>query len=88
MNKVDVIAEFLAEENFRLAVLRRNSKKVDQLKTGFYYIALKANVPIIPAFNFGKKEVNLSPPPQEISMKINYLKKHFKGVEGKIVKRI
>jgi 1-acyl-sn-glycerol-3-phosphate acyltransferase len=30
--------------------------KVDQLKTGFYYIALKANVPIIPvAFNFGKK---------------------------------
>jgi hypothetical protein len=38
--------------------------KVDQLKTGFYYIALKANVPIIPvAFNFGKKkEVNLGTP--------------------------
>jgi 1-acyl-sn-glycerol-3-phosphate acyltransferase len=39
-------------------VVGRNSQKVDQLKTGFYYIALKANVPIIPvAFNFGKKKL-------------------------------
>jgi hypothetical protein len=36
---------------------RRNSKKVGEIKTGFYYIALKANVPLIPvAFDFGKKK--------------------------------
>jgi 1-acyl-sn-glycerol-3-phosphate acyltransferase len=43
-------------------VAPKERNKVDQLKTGFYYIALKANVPIIPvAFNFGKK-VNLGTP--------------------------
>jgi 1-acyl-sn-glycerol-3-phosphate acyltransferase len=61
MNKVDVIAAIFSEEKFSFAVLPEGTrKKVDQLKTGFYYIALKANVPIISvAFNFGKK-VNLS----------------------------
>jgi len=38
-------------------------KKVDELRTGFYYIALKANVPIVPvAFDFGKKEVKIGDP--------------------------
>jgi hypothetical protein len=40
---------------------RKELAKVDQLKTGFYYIALKANVPIIPVA-FKKKEVNLGTP--------------------------
>jgi 1-acyl-sn-glycerol-3-phosphate acyltransferase len=59
MNKVDSIAAILAEESFRLAVAPEGTRnKVDQLKTGFYYIALKANVPIIPvAFNFGKRKL-------------------------------
>jgi hypothetical protein len=57
MNKVDSIAAILAEEKFSSCRGSEGTRnKVDQLKTGFYYIALKANVPIIPvAFNFGKK---------------------------------
>ena len=65
--------------------------KVDQLKTGFYYIALKANIPIIPvAFNFGKKEVNLGTPLMptgNIDEELIILKNHFKGVEGKIAEK-
>jgi 1-acyl-sn-glycerol-3-phosphate acyltransferase len=90
MNKVDSIAAiFSRRETFRLAVAPEGTRnKVDQLKTGFYYIALKANVPIVPvAFNFGKKEVNLGAPlmPKgNIEDDLTILKKHFKGVEGKI----
>ena len=90
MNKVDSIAAiFGRREIFRLAVAPEGTrKKVDQLKTGFYYIALKANVPIVPvAFNFGKKEVNLGiplVPKGNIEEDLIILKKHFKGVEGKV----
>lgn len=90
MNKVDSIAAiFSRKETFRLAVAPEGTRnKVDQLKTGFYYIALKANVPIVPvAFNFGKKEVNLGAPLMptgNIEEDLTILKKHFKGVEGKI----
>lgn len=90
LNKVDSIAAiFDKKETFRLAVAPEGTRKyVSELKTGFYYIALKANVPIIPvAFNFGKKEVNLgSPmlPTGNIDLDMNILTQHFIGVEGKI----
>jgi 1-acyl-sn-glycerol-3-phosphate acyltransferase len=93
MNKVDVIAEiFNRRKVFRLAVLPEGTRdKVGQLKTGFYYIALKANVPIIPvAFDFGKKEVNLGAPLMptgNIEEDLIILKKHFRGVEGKIAEK-
>lgn len=92
-NKVDAIAEiFKRREVFRLAVAPEGTrKKVDQLKTGFYYIALKANVPIIPvAFDFGKKEVNIGKPMMptgNIEQDMAILKQHYKGVEGKIPKK-
>ena len=90
LNKVDSIAAiFQKKEIFRLAVAPEGTrKKVTKLKTGFYYIALKANVPIIPiTFDFGRKEVNLGNPvlpsgDYESDMVI--LKKHYKGVKGKI----
>ncbi|MFT5964807.1 MAG: 1-acyl-sn-glycerol-3-phosphate acyltransferase [Flavobacterium sp.] len=89
-NKVDSVAAiFDKKEVFRLAVLPEGTrKKVSEIKTGFYYIALKANVPLIPvAFDFGKKEVNLGAPLMasgniEIDMPI--LMEHFIGVKGKI----
>jgi len=59
LNKVDSIAAiFERKEIFRLAVaLEGTRKKVTELKTGFYYIALKAKVPIIPVtFDFGIKK--------------------------------
>ncbi|TDE43171.1 acyltransferase [Flavobacterium rhamnosiphilum] len=90
LNKVDSIAAiFQRKEVFRLAVAPEGTrKKVGELKTGFYYIALKANVPIIPvAFDFGKKEVNLGKPLMptgDIEADLIILKKHYVGVEGKI----
>lgn len=64
-NKVDAIAAiFRKREVFRLAIAPEGTrKKVDRWKTGFYYIALKADVPIIAAaFDYGKKEVKIAPP--------------------------
>ena len=38
-------------------------KKVDKLRTGFYYIAKKSNVPIIPVgFDFSRKVVVVGTP--------------------------
>jgi len=90
LNKVDSIASiFQRKEIFRLAVAPEGTRKfVNELKTGFYYIALKANVPIIPvAFDFGKKEVNLGAPLMptgDIESDLIILKQHYIGVEGKI----
>ena len=89
LNKVDSIAAiFQRKEVFRLAVAPEGTReKVGELKTGFYYIALKANVPIIPvAFDFGKKEVNLGRPHYPsgvIDHDLAILKQHFIGVKGK-----
>ncbi|WPO78082.1 1-acyl-sn-glycerol-3-phosphate acyltransferase [Flavobacterium sp. KACC 22761] len=90
LNKVDSIAAiFDRKEIFRLAVAPEGTRKgVTEIRTGFYYIALKANVPIVPvAFDWGKKEVNLGVPffptgNYEADWKI--LKMHYKGVVGKI----
>lgn len=64
-NKVDAIAAIFRErEVFRLAIAPEGTrKKVEEWKTGFYYIALKANVPVIAvAFDYGKKEVKIAEP--------------------------
>ena len=63
-------------------------KKVNKWKTGFYYIAKKANVPIISAaLDFENKQIVISKPfdlTDDINEDINYLKSLFKGVKGKI----
>ena len=63
-------------------------KKVTELKTGFYYIALKAKVPIIPvAFNYGKKEVQIGQPffpTGNIDEDLKTLMPHFENVKGKV----
>jgi 1-acyl-sn-glycerol-3-phosphate acyltransferase len=90
LNKVEAIAKvFENHEEFRLAVAPEGTrKKVNELKSGFYYIAVKANVPIIPvAFDFGRKTVKIGKPfyttgNYEADLKI--LLKHFDGVYGKI----
>lgn len=91
LNKVDAIASiFERKETFRLAVAPEGTrKKISELRTGFYYIALKANVPIIPvAFNWGKKEVNLGKtffPTGDYEADLQTLGNHFKDVSGKIL---
>jgi len=92
-NNVDATAEiFSKHETFRLSLSPEGTrKKVTELRTGFYYIALKANVPIIPvAFDFGKKEVKIGTPfmptgNYEQDMKL--ILPFYKGVKGRIPER-
>jgi 1-acyl-sn-glycerol-3-phosphate acyltransferase len=92
-NNVDATVKvFLKKDVFRLALSPEGTrKKVTKLRTGFYYIALKVNIPIIPvAFDFGKKEVKVGEPfiPSgnfEEDMKL--LLPFYKGVKGKISER-
>ncbi|MBC7525706.1 MAG: 1-acyl-sn-glycerol-3-phosphate acyltransferase [Flavobacterium sp.] len=88
-NLVDsIVSIFDKKETFRLAISPEGTrKKVTQLKTGFYYIALKAKVPIIPvAFDYGKKEVNFGIPlylSGNFNDDMKILMQHFKNVKGK-----
>lgn len=90
LNKVDSIARIFDKKDvFRLAVAPEGTRKqVSELKTGFYYIALKAAVPIITvAFDFGKKQVKFGSavvPRGNIEADMEMLKSDFKGVLGKI----
>ena len=89
-NKVDSIVRIFESKNvFRLAISPEGTrKKVLQWKTGFYFIALKANVPIIPvAFDYGKKEVVYHAPfypTGNFDKDLHILHSYFKGVKGKI----
>jgi 1-acyl-sn-glycerol-3-phosphate acyltransferase len=89
-NMVDaVVAVFEKKKIFRFALAPEGTrKKVKALKTGFYYIAKKANVPILMvAFDFGKKEVKFSEPlwpTDNINQDFKKVRQFFKGVKGKI----
>lgn len=64
-NLVDAIVKvFNEKEQFRLALSPEGTrKKVDKWKTGFYYIAKGAKVPVVMAtIDYGKKQVKLSEP--------------------------
>lgn len=90
LNLVDSIAQvFENRKIFRLGLSPEGTrKKVTELKTGFYYIAEKAKVPIIPvAFNYGKKEVNFGSSfytTGDIVSDLKIVLPHFKDVVGKI----
>ena len=90
LNKVESIAAiFETIETFRLGLSPEGTrKKVEVLKTGFYYIAIKANVPIIPvSINFEKKVVDFGNPfnpTGNIESDLQILNKHFVDAKGKI----
>jgi 1-acyl-sn-glycerol-3-phosphate acyltransferase len=90
LNKVEAIAKiFETKEIFRLAIAPEGTrKKVNELKTGFYYIAQKANVPIITVtFDFGRKQIALGKPffpTGNFDSDIQILLKDFEGSRGKI----
>lgn len=91
-NKVDTIAKlFEDKEEFRLTLAPEGTRsKVEQWRTGFYYIAKKANVPIIMfTLDFGNKQNKISEPfypTDNIEEDFKYMKSFFKGVKGKISK--
>lgn len=80
---------FRDKEQFRLALSPEGTrKKVGQWKTGFYYIAKTAEVPIVMvAFDFGKKQIKVSEPQCTTDDKASdfaVYEAFFKGVQGKV----
>ncbi|MAP79489.1 MAG: acyltransferase [Aequorivita sp.] len=89
-NKVEAIAElFKNNDELRLALSPEGTrKKVEVWKTGYYYIALKAEVPIIcVAFDYKTKRViidNPFYPKGNIEEDTKKMRAFFKGVVGKV----
>lgn len=89
-NTVEAIASiFKKREVFRLAIAPEGTrKKVSDWKTGFYYIALKAGVSIVPVvFDYSKKQVVLHDayyPTGDIQQDFAQLKSNYKNVVGRI----
>ncbi len=89
-NKVESIAAiFNSKDEFRLALSPEGTrKKVDKWKTGFYYIALAAKVPIMPvSMDYKTKTITIGEtfePTGDIDTDIKFLKKFFVGSIGKV----
>lgn len=89
-NKVQAIAAvFKGKEEFRLALAPEGTRKlVNELRTGFYYIAKEAKVPItLVAFDFGRKEIKIDKlfyPTDDMKADFAYIYKFFEGVVGKV----
>ncbi|WP_299361929.1 1-acyl-sn-glycerol-3-phosphate acyltransferase [Winogradskyella sp.] len=89
-NKVQTIVKlFENEQEFRLALAPEGTrKKVEQWKTGFYYIAKAAKVPIIMfTLDFKNKQNKVSEPFYPTDNKdadFKFMKSFFEGVQGKV----
>ena len=89
-NMVEGIVKIYQERKvFRLALAPEGTrKKVKALKTGFYYIAKAAKVPIVmAAFDFSRKKVTIAKPfepSEDINQDFRRIRLFFKDVNGKI----
>jgi 1-acyl-sn-glycerol-3-phosphate acyltransferase len=84
-----ITAIFNAKDKFRLALSPEGTRrKVTEWKTGFYYIAKSAKVPIVMvAFDFGRKQVKISEAydtTNHLEEDFKLYKSFFKGVVGRI----
>ena len=88
-NNVEAIAQIFKEhDEFRLAMSPEGTrKKVLSWKTGYYYIAMAANVPVIcVAFDYSTKKVIVNKPfypTGNIEEDTIMLRSFFKGIVGK-----
>lgn len=81
-------AEFSKHEIFRIAVTPEGTRKANaQWKLGFYFIALKAQVPIVLAkIDYVKKEIGCGEsflPTGNLEVDIQKIKEFYMGVLGK-----
>ncbi|WP_298239409.1 1-acyl-sn-glycerol-3-phosphate acyltransferase [uncultured Algibacter sp.] len=89
-NKVKAIAElFKNKDEFRMTLSPEGTrKKVSKWRTGFYYIAKEANVPIIMfTMDFENKQNKISQPfypTSNIEADFKYMRSFFKDVKGKV----
>ena len=89
-NFVDsVIADYNAVERRTILITPEGTRKrVDKFKTGFYYIADGAKIPIIPiSFDFEKKEIEIHPTYYtngNAEKEISEIEDIYRGIPGRI----
>lgn len=89
-NKVEAIAKlFDKKDEFRLALAPEGTRqKVENWKTGFYYIAKTSNVPIIMfTLDFENKQNKISEPfypTDNVEQDLMVIRDFFEGVKGKV----
>ena len=89
-NKVEAIAKlFKDRDEFRMAMAPEGTrKKVEEWRTGFYYIAKAAKVPILMfTLDFENKQNKISEPfypTDDMEADFKFMKDFYKGVKGKI----
>lgn len=88
-DKVQAIVDiFNSKDHFVLALSPEGTRqKVEKWKTGFYYIAKGAKVPVVMAtLDFENKQVNISDPynlTDNMESDMQHFRQYFKGVKGK-----
>ncbi|WP_299554364.1 1-acyl-sn-glycerol-3-phosphate acyltransferase [Seonamhaeicola sp.] len=89
-NKVKAIAKIFNErEEFRMAMAPEGTRrKVKNWRTGFYYIAKEAKVPIIMfTLDFENKQNKISEPfypTDDVKTDFEFMRNFYKGVKGRI----
>ncbi len=88
-NMVDQVVELInTQDRFVLAVTPEGTRKnVTKWKTGFYHIALKANIPLVlSAIDYTKRNVRFSEPfylTGNASIDALFINNYFKDAQGK-----
>ena len=88
-NLVDQVVEmYRKHERFAIALAPEGTRsKVSQIKTGFYHIARKANIPIIlVGFDYAKKQIIVREPfypSTDAEADMEQILQFFKGISGK-----
>ena len=89
-NKVEAIAKlFKDRDEFRMAMAPEGTrKKVEEWRTGFYYIAKAAKVPILMfTLDFENRQNKISEPfypTDNMEADFKFMRDFYKGVKGKI----
>lgn len=88
MNFVDSVARIFEErDEFRLCIAIEGTRsKVTHFKTGFYFIALKAKIPLVLCtFDFGNGIIEFAKPYHltgDIRKDFDHIYRHYDGVKG------
>lgn len=82
-----MVDEFNRHDRFIVAIMPEGTRKrVEKWRTGFYHIAHKANVPIVPIIlDFGRKTIRICPatqPSDEIEAHIAHFMQLFASAQG------
>lgn len=85
------IADFKSSKDMILLITPEGTrKKVNKFKSGFYHIALNANVPVIPiAFDYANKVIRIMPTyivKGDGEQEIEEIRQMFVGIIGKVQK--